>query len=97
MPKCIHKFPLDVKDAQSFHMSAGAKLLTVQLQVIDGPVLWAEVTVGKDVIRCYRHIGCVGTGMFFPDTPQWGNAIYIGTVQINSFVWHFYDLGEVKA
>ena len=82
--RVIWKWPLSVADSQMVDMHRVRQLLTVQLQ--DGkPTLWAVInpfTVKQQVeIRCY------GTGNGNPSPED----AYLGTVQINGFVWHFFE------
>lgn len=79
--KRIYKYPLEVIEEQTIDMHEG-DILTLQLQ--DGkPVLWAEVdpsSISKVTILCY------GTGQDIKED----RIIYLNTVQIGVFVWHYY-------
>jgi hypothetical protein len=81
MSKTIFKYKLEIKDHQTLEMPANAELLCVQVQNND-IYLWALVNMNmppRDII-----IAVYGTGN--PINGEFGN--YIGTCQLNGFVWH---------
>jgi hypothetical protein len=81
--RTIWKFPLAIKDVQQIEIPRAHRFLTVQMQ--HRPCLWVEV--GPDVsAKLPVKVLCVGTGHPFDAS----NAEYIGTVQDDIFVWHFY-------
>lgn len=86
--KTIYKYPLKITGRQTVSMPAGAVLLTVQSQ--DGhPCLWAEVEQSRP--KEDAPIKMCGTGHPAPD------GEYIGTVQIDGFVWHYFDARDAEA
>ena len=81
--RVIWKFPLDVCREQEIGLHRVHDLLTIQVQ--NGqPTLWAmvhpETKPLSVMIRCYG----TGNGNPLPDDE------YIGTVQLDGFVWHYY-------
>ena len=85
--KVIYKYTLEVTDEQEVKMPAGAQILCVQVQH-GRPTLWALVDPEKKLEdrRFFVH----GTG-----NPIHSDAkvkCYIGTVQINGFVWHVFEM-----
>ena len=83
----IWSWNLSLTDRQIIAMPTGAKLLSVQKQNSEFK-LWALVDDSAESVS--RDIAVYGTGN--PITEPCG--IHISTVQDNSFVWHFFDLGE---
>lgn len=82
----INKYPLALIDEQEVLMPVGANILCVQVQ--DGqPVLWAVIETTE--LKIPRRIAIVTTGRQFDELPK----KYIGTVQLDGFVLHFFDLG----
>lgn len=69
-------------------MPSGASLLSIQLQ--DGlPQLWAACDPGA--AKVLRRIAAFGTG---DDLALTADAPYIGTLQVDYAVLHYFDLGE---
>lgn len=80
----IWKFPLAITDRQHIEMPLGGKFLHVDQQA-STLTLWAAV---DPTAKKGRHtVRIVGTGHEFP--PEWLPA-YVGTVQMNGFVWHVF-------
>jgi hypothetical protein len=82
--KKIFKYTLYLCPKTEVYMPRGAKVLTVQLQG-ETIQLWALVDESKD--SELRIFNIYGTGHLMPDNP----GKYIGTVQIDSLVWHIFD------
>jgi hypothetical protein len=61
-----------------------AQLLTVQLQK-DVFTLWYKFEAGDE--EATRRILLIGTGESYPSK----YLMYISTVQMNFFVWHFFE------
>lgn len=80
--KTIYKYTLTISEQQCIMMPIGAELLTVQEQH-GTPCLWANVD--DSLLYDTVPINMTGTGW-----PHKGGR-YIGTVQINGFVWHYFD------
>jgi hypothetical protein len=90
--KVIYKYPL--KEAgtgriQTVELPVGAKILCVQAQG-DVPTVWAEVLTVETKTET-RLFQMQGTGWSFSD---YGHHEYIGTVQIDGYVWHFYEIKQ---
>lgn len=89
----IREYPLPTYSSQ-IEMPRGTKILSVQDQ--GGlPTLWALVDPSKTPVN--RMITAVSTGEYIHDTapgPFELSELYIGTVQFNGMVWHFFDIGE---
>ncbi len=85
----ICKYPLMLlAKQQTLNLPDGAQILTVQSQG-DAIVLWALVDQGgRNVSRTFR---IVGTGCPADDVCRRG---YIGTVRLDIFVWHVFEVFE---
>lgn len=87
---------------QGFDIPAGAALLSVQLQN-GGPTLWFLCDPEQPVKR--RRVVVYGTGHVvevaltptIDSTAQQAAASYVGTYQLNGYVWHVFDDGEVTS
>lgn len=80
--KIIYKYPLLLVAEQALYMPAGAEFLSVQKQ--SGTIcLWAAVD--PQLLTEEAVIRMCGTGYAKPE------GKYIGTVQDEEFVWHFFD------
>lgn len=86
----IWKYELDVTDVQRVKMPEGAMLLHVGAQV-HTLCMWALVDPLAAVVN--RLIAVVGTGNPAPGPID--VAVYVGSAQVGSFVWHVFDGGEV--
>lgn len=89
----IFKYPLpDVADSITVRMPLGSRILSLQVQ--DGiPCLWA-IVVGTDKMVDVEF-KIVGTGWDFTEEFPVGDgfawrAQYIGTVQLDELVWHYF-------
>jgi hypothetical protein len=81
--KTIWKFQLRLTDLQIVSMPKGAEILTVQVQ--HGIItMWAKVNTDAELVRVPIQI--VGTG-----NPYQSVGKYIGTVQLDGFVWHLFQ------
>lgn len=86
--RAIFKYPIHIADRQTVSMPAGAVPLTVQMQ--HGlPCLWAAVDTSQPEEQV--PIGMCGTGHPMPE------GKYIGTVQDEGFVWHYFDARDAEA
>jgi hypothetical protein len=86
--KRIYKYQLDVKDCQSIKLPKDARILTVQVQS-GVPTMWAIVEPDvEDTASIELDIHMFGTGWELPEDAD--KLKYIGTVQINGFVWHYF-------
>ena len=71
-----------------FAMPTGAKILDLQVQ--DGILcFWAQVYTGNKLVK--REFYLYRTG--HPIIPV-AFKTYIGTFQLDGFVWHLFDAGE---
>lgn len=102
----IWKFELRETDVQRVRMPAGARLLSVQGQLIEewyeggnarrvtAPMLWAQVDTDAPTVE--RLIAIVGTGNPAPAVDD-EDSIYVGSAICGPFVWHVFDGGENHA
>lgn len=92
----VHKYPLALQAKQEVPMPLGAQLLTVQTQGHE-LMLWARVDDEARQVR--RSIWVCGTGHPAPKegvSSEGSFGHYIATVQQGAFVWHLFDMGEIK-
>ncbi len=82
--KTIFKYSLSISDQVLLYLPEEAEVLSVQGQA-DQLVLWAIVDPSRNVEP--RLFSIYGTGNLF----QSDNARYIGTAQVNSYVWHVFE------
>ncbi len=80
----IYKYVLEIKGEQELNLPADWRFLSIQLQG-DAICMWA--IVNEELEKVPRKIYCYGTGH---DVGFAANKKYLGTVQQNSFVWHFF-------
>lgn len=89
----IYKYGLEIKRQQSIYMPSGANVLCVGFQDDKTESIikvWAEVETTN--ARVKREFRVVGTGHSLSGCHT---DLYVGTVFIDAFVWHVFDLGEV--
>jgi hypothetical protein len=88
----IYKFPIRVTDVQAVRMSAGAQILTVQVQH-GQPCIWAHLD--PDQPPTTRTIEMFGTGHPIEPAPRQ----YIGTVQLQGggLVFHVFERLDATA
>ena len=87
----IWKFEMVLEDEPTIEMPVGARPLSVGVQkVSDGDmlVLWAHIPDTTQPME-RRHFFILGTGN--PIQWQVEESTFIGTVQMESFVWHVFD------
>lgn len=83
--RTIFKTKLDICDFQTVELPQDFKILHLGMQ--DGvPCIWYECT--SDMPLVHLDIYCFGTGYVMDNMPA--GTEYIGTVQSDGFVWHFY-------
>ena len=84
--KKIFKYPLEPSPAstQPLDLPAGAEVLHVGEQYM-GIQLWAKVDPNAEPETRFFRI--YGTGQTLPD-----DAVHLGTVQMNPFIWHVFEL-----
>jgi len=87
----IFKYLLPIQDCVELDLPYTSRVLSVGNQ--RGELcLWA--TMPEHVCTCKRFILIVGTGM---DAPIPSEARFVGTVQIEPFVWHVFECeGETR-
>ena len=87
----IWKFTLTALIDQTISIPADAEYLTAQAQ--DGQaVIWAIVNPDNPVEK--RKIYVYGTGCPLDDSTDFAERWHLGTVPIDSFVWHIFDEGS---
>jgi len=86
----IWKFPLQLNDETVIPMPAGAKVLCVQMQ---GRTICAWAVVDEQAPKERRRFYIRGTGHPLGQAPI---ANYVGTVQIDGFVFHVFDGGSAE-
>lgn len=84
--RTIWKFPLNWNVQQSVNFPRGATILDVQMQG-STICLWAVVNTESPIEPRIIHV--VGTGCEVP--PQLYKEHYIGTVQVDGYVWHLFQ------
>lgn len=83
--KTIWKHQLKLTDRQTLSVPTGAIFLCVQNQ--NGiPTIWSLVEPDAPTLT-RRYIEIIGTGHEIAEAPR----VYIGTVQIDQFVWHIFE------
>lgn len=87
MTQVIHKYPIPLATVSRIDLPIDAFILTVQVQG-NGPVMWAQVNPANELRP--RTVYVIGTGHTVRDE----HADYVGTVQIDGFVWHIYITPE---
>jgi len=85
--KVIHKFPIEMANAQLISMPLESEILSVDIQnnII---CLWALCSYGACKMH-ERKILIFGTGSNTSDLDSF--VRFIGTVQLNGFVWHIFE------
>jgi hypothetical protein len=80
----IFKTVLDICDEQTIELPQGFNILHIAKQ--NGhPCIWYECDSSSPIMKV--TIYCFGTGFRMDDAPA---MVYIGTVQIDGYVWHYY-------
>lgn len=90
MNTTIWKFPLRLAVEQTIEVPLGAVGLHCDLQD-ERPCIW--VCVDPEAERTTRRIIMVGTGNPHPDLAK-PTTTHIGTVQMNGYVWHYFEVGK---
>ena len=85
MNKLVWKYPLEMLEMQTIQIPAGAKLLHVDTQGTERPVLWAAVN--PDMPMENRRFVVVGTGHL--EIPK--DCVYVGTAVGPVYVWHVFE------
>lgn len=82
--RTIFKQKLDICDFQTVELPQDFNILHIAKQ--NGvPCIWYECT--SDMETVHLDIYCFGTGYHMDNLPP---LTYIGTVQIDGYVWHYY-------
>lgn len=92
--RTIYKYPLALTDAQVVYMSAGAKVLTAQLQQ-GRLMLWAEAEPNAKAAQPVS-VYIATTGNPLPEFRNPGGTRYVSTFQLHdegTFVGHVYVEG----
>ena len=90
--RVIHKFKLSLEKSQVILAPARWKPLALQLQ--EGvPTLW--VVVYPELEDVEYTIECIGTGHYI-DIRTIDYEKYLGTVQCDIYVWHFFEKYEAN-
>jgi hypothetical protein len=84
--KTIYKYELAVTDKQVLKLPHDAWFMRIEQQGVS-VMLWALVDTDHPTVD--REIRCFGTGHPLPDSIMF--ADHIGTVQMGTLVWHFFD------
>ena len=91
--RVVHKYPLKVVTTQTIVIPQDAKPVHIGLQ--NGEIMaWVDHPADGDRFTEWK-LACFGTGEEY-DPSNYGR--HRGTVQIDPFVWHFFDdhTGEVS-
>jgi len=87
--RTVHKFPLELADAEQRHHRLPRDARIVHVGEQHGyPTMWAEVDT-HSCLFCDAPFRVVGTGQEIPDGYE-----HIGTSQGATFVWHIYRRTE---
>ena len=87
----IWKYRLYIGPLTVIEMPKGAEILAVQTQ--DGrPCIWA--IVDPDAPVELRTFEMCGTGHKMKELAEDETRVYIGTVQIDRYVWHYFEIKE---
>jgi hypothetical protein len=86
----IFKQKLEIEDIQTVQLPSDFNILHLGVQQ-GVPTFWYECNTGMPLVKL--NIYCFGTGYVMDNLPA---LIYIGTVQIDGFVWHYYRTVEWK-
>ena len=87
MKQVIYKFSLQIMGGvQSIFMKEGSEILSLQEQH-GVPTIWVKFPVDDDS-SVERKFMMHGTGHESEDM----EGTFIGTVQINGFVWHYFEV-----
>lgn len=82
--RTIFKQKLDICDFQTIELPQDFRILHIHKQ--NGvPCIWYECTHDMPTVKL--DIYCFGTGYRMDNLPP---IDYIGTVQIDGYVWHYY-------
>ena len=102
--RTIWKFELDIVDSQVMLMPRGAKILTVQTQLVVEPQdhnhvephIWALVDPQTELVG--HGFLVAGTGHTI-DTKDAISGEYVGTFQMHggALIWHVFDMGEIDS
>ena len=85
----IWKFPLEVMSEQEVAIPAGYRVLDLQVQ--DGqPHFWALVDQTAPTVT--MKVWMQGTGYKIASNLRLDS--HLGTVQLNGFVWHYFDITQ---
>lgn len=84
--RTIWKYPLGIHHTSEIPVPEGGQILSLQLQD-NTPTLW--IKVNPDAPKVFRMFLVVPTGGSFEDDE---NLKYIGTVQVEQFVWHYFEV-----
>ena len=86
--RTIFKQQLDICDQQTIELPQGFNILHIAKQ--NGvPCIWYECDTDNSIV--HLDIYCFGTGYRMDNLSP---MVYIGTVQIDGFVWHYYRASE---
>ena len=89
MSRQVWKIPLSFDSATRVALSTCAVVRHVAVQ--DRRIcLWIEVDARENIAKCERVFTIFGTGHELPE-----GAEYCGTVMLEPFVWHVYELAAV--
>ena len=86
--RTIFKQSLEIEDKQTIQLPQHYKILHLGVQQ-GVPTIWYECFHDHPLVPL--EIYCFGTGYNMDNLPK---LDYLGTVQIDGFVWHFYAKGE---
>jgi hypothetical protein len=87
MNTTIWKFPLAIDVEQAIEVPEGARALCIQMQG-ETPCLWATVDPEAENTRWTIRMVGTGAGELEED------MAYLGSVQTNGYVWHYFEVRE---
>lgn len=88
----IWKYILSITDTQVIDIPEDSKILKVGVQEGTNITMWCMVN--PDAPKISRVIKIYGTGQDVKTT--YPEDAYVGSVQLDGYVWHIFDEGEYK-
>lgn len=87
MMTTVYKYRLDIiRAVQPIEMPSGAEIISVQ-RTKDGVFMWVRCEPARVTVN--RWFVCCGTGWDVPPHDK-----HIGTVIMDDYVWHFFEVGQ---
>lgn len=88
----IWKYILSITDTQIINIPEGSKILKIGVQEGTNISMWCMVN--PDASKIDRLIKIHGTGQDIQT--EYPEDAYVGSVQLDGYVWHIFDEGEYE-